>query len=99
MAIDIDADLATCTDFDVAAVFATSPTPTTINGIFRDSTDAVFIGGQLEIEAMDPTFEIRTALMTAGIIQGVSVTVQGGTYTVRRIQKTAVGRTVLYLKS
>jgi hypothetical protein len=99
MVIALDDDLAKCTDFDVAAVFATTPTATTISGTFRDPTDAVFVGGQLEIEAMDPTFEIRTALMTAGIIQGLSVTVQGGTYTVRRIQKTAVGITVLYLKT
>lgn len=97
--IDPDADLSQCTDFDVEAVFATSPTPTTIEGIFTEASDAVFIGGQLEIEAMEPSFTLRTALMTAGIVQDVSVTINGNTYKVRRIQKVGTGQTVLYLKT
>lgn len=95
--IDTDADLAKCTDFDTPAVFATSPTPTTIAGIFTDSSDAVFIGGQLEIEAMEPSFTIRTALLTGAIVQNVGVTISARTFKVRRIQKIGQGQTVLYL--
>lgn len=98
MSINPDDDLAACNDFDVPAVFATSPT-TTINGIFNDSSDAVFIGGQLEIEAMEPSFTLRTALMVPTIVQNIGVTIGGVGYKVRRIQKIGQGQTVLYLKT
>lgn len=99
MTIALDDDLSLCTDFDVNAVFATTPTPTTIPGVLNESSDAVFVGGQLEIEAMEPSFIVRAALMTPAIVQGVSVTIGGNTYTVRRIQKVGQGQTILYLKT
>lgn len=99
MVIALDDDLAQCTDFDVPAIFATTPTPTTINGIFTEASDEALMFGQVAIEASDPSFTLRTALMIPGIVQNIGVTIGGVGYTVRRIQKVGTGQTVLYLKT
>lgn len=101
MAISDDDDLDLCfntDDFAVPAVFGVSGPDVTVNGYFTDGTDAAEIFGQ-PIEANRPTFICRTSAITAGMVRGITVTINAIAYTLQKIERLGTGVSVLYLKT
>jgi hypothetical protein len=86
--------------FGVQAVFTISSGPTvTVSpwGIFTDASEAVnLLTG--EIEANDASFSCNTSEVGT-VKNGMSVVIDGTTYTVKRKQKLGTGDTLFYLKT
>lgn len=99
MAINPDSDLAMCfstDDFAVPGTFSTSGVGV-VNGYFTNATEAVEIS-DTRIEATDASFQCRSSLIGA-VRQGHTLTVSGVVYTIKRIQRTGTGVSVVYLKN
>jgi hypothetical protein len=96
--IALDDDLAKCTDFDVAAVFATTPTTTTVNGIFTGGTDETLMFGQIAVERSNPSFTARTSLVGA-VRTKMNVTINAVSYKVEKIEELGTGLTVIWLRT
>ena len=91
-------------DFNTDAVFTLSVSPTvtlTVQAWFTDGTEGVAMQG-VEIEASDPTLMVSTAdinVVGSVVKNKMSVTANGSTYTVERIQDTGMGISVVHLKT
>lgn len=98
MTISLDDDLSQCTDFDVPAVFATTPTATTINGTMQTGTKKTLLNGMVEVEAQVPSFWARTSLI-GFVTTKTNVTIGGISYKVQDIENLGTGMTVIWLRT
>jgi Phage Head-Tail Attachment. len=95
--IDIDSDLSQCTDFDVPADFATTPT-TTVNGVFTGGTDETLMYGQIAVEKSNPSFTVRTSLV-GFVVTKMNVTINAVSYKVEKKEDLGTGLTVIWLRT
>jgi hypothetical protein len=96
--IALDDDLDECTDFDTSAVFATTPTPTTISGQFTGGTDETLMFGQVAVEKSNPSLTARTAI--CGFVRTkMNVTIDAVSYKVEKIEDTGTGLTVIWFRT
>jgi len=85
-------------DFGVVGTFATTPTPTSITGIFTAASQGVALGGNVEVEAGKPSFTVRSAAAFGVVSTKTACTINGSDYLVERIEPVGNGYTVLWLK-
>ena len=92
-----DADLDMCFatgDFGVEAVFSNS---VTVNGHFTEATEGVnMLDGS--IEANDASFACPSTSIET-VKNGMTATIDGDTYTVKRKQRLGTGVSLIYLKT
>lgn len=69
----------------------------TLQGVFRDATDAVEAYG-VQVEASGPTLEVATSELGETVRADIDlVTIGDAAFTVQRIHRTGIGLSVLYL--
>lgn len=93
---DLDACFST-NDFGVEAFFTISVgDEVRVEGYFTGATEAVDLMGELEVN--DASFTCRTSKVTS-VKNGMTVTISGTVYEVKRKQNIGNGTTLIYLKT